>query len=91
MANCIYILSSLNKDEKTATLTIHEVANTKSKKKPDQEVQIDRAELLKAVKRTPVIDTKPVFIAPHLIKDPMGSFDLKASIITGVFLQAVAT
>lgn len=83
-----YTISSFNSDEKTILCTLFEAASPQNKKKPAKTITLDRAELLLGEKWHPSTDVATSYL--ENIKDPLDSFDLKASIISGACKNATA-
>ena len=84
----VYMLSALNADEKTATLDLQEKANPKSKAKPC--VTVNRSELLLAKEWQPCTENKVIFFDCKQLSSPMDNFDLRASIMSGMFKSVLA-
>ena len=83
-----YTISSFNSDEKTIQCTLFEAASSKSKKKAASKITVDRSELIMGEKWHPSTCVATTYL--ENVKDPLGSFDLKASIISGACKNAIA-
>ena len=82
----IFKLSALNVDETTVTLKLEEKVGTGKVKTP---IAVDRTELLLGEKWQPCSENKLSFFESKL-PDPTVYFDLRASIMSGLFKQAIA-
>jgi hypothetical protein len=82
----IFMLSALNADATTVTLKLEEKVGKGKVKTP---ATVDRAELLLGEKWQPCNVNKIIFFDSKL-PDPTVHFDLKASIMSGLFKQAIA-
>ena len=83
----IFKLSALNKDETTVTLKLEE-KNEKGKVKTP--IEVNRTELLFGDKWQPCTENKVIFFDSKLLPDPNVSFDLRASIMSGLIKQTIA-
>ena len=86
----VYELKSLNADAKTVTLKLIQQADPKAKSKPDQKKIVDRTDLLEGSSWQPCADNKKVFFPSSKISDPLQSKELMASIVSGIYKNALA-
>ena len=86
----LYLLQTLNADAKTVTLKLIQQANPKAKSKLDKKLIVDRTELLEGSNWQVCSDTKTVYFPASNISDPFQSIDIKASIVAGIYKNALA-